>query len=57
MLDGTFASSDMTFKNAYTIFDYLNVGKIHNSTSQYQLEQAAGGIPHRSGLTREGIDW
>ncbi|KAJ6185298.1 hypothetical protein N7519_006599 [Penicillium mononematosum] len=44
MLDGTFASSDMTFKNAYTIFDYLNVGKIHNSTSQF---------PHKSDLTDE----
>ncbi|KAJ5507071.1 hypothetical protein N7527_009214 [Penicillium freii] len=44
MLDGAFASSDMTFKNAYTIFDYLNVGKIHNSTSQF---------PHKSDLTDE----
>ncbi|KAG0155554.1 hypothetical protein PDIDSM_2725 [Penicillium digitatum] len=44
MLDGAFASSDMTFKNAYTIFDYLNVGNIHNSTSQF---------PHKSNLTEE----
>ncbi|KAJ5517607.1 Histidine phosphatase superfamily clade-2 [Penicillium expansum] len=44
MLDGAFASSDMTFKNAYTIFDYLNVGNIHNSTSQF---------PHKSDLTDE----
>ncbi|KXG51476.1 ATPase, AAA-type, core [Penicillium griseofulvum] len=44
MLDGAFVSSDMTFKNAYTIFDYLNVGKIHNSTSQF---------PHKSDLTDE----
>ncbi|CAG8900694.1 unnamed protein product [Penicillium egyptiacum] len=44
MLDSTFALSDMTFKNAYTIFDYLNVGKIHNSTSQF---------PHKSDLTDE----
>lgn len=44
MLDGAFASSDLTFKNAYTIFDYLNVGKIHNSTSQF---------PHKSDLTDE----
>ncbi|CAI7600354.1 unnamed protein product [Penicillium glandicola] len=46
MLDGAFVSSDMTFKNAYTIFDYLNVGNIHNSTSQF---------PHKSDLTDELI--
>ncbi|KAJ5837157.1 hypothetical protein N7447_003183 [Penicillium robsamsonii] len=44
MLEGAFASSDISFKNAYTIFDYLNVGKIHNSTSQF---------PHKSDLTDE----
>jgi hypothetical protein len=44
MLSGAFASSDMTFKNAYSIFDYLNVGLIHNSTSQFT---------HRSDLTDE----
>lgn len=44
MLSGAFASSDMTFKNAYTIFDYLNVGRIHNSTSQF---------PNKSDLTDE----
>ncbi|CAG7915574.1 unnamed protein product [Penicillium olsonii] len=42
MLSGAFPSSDMTFKNAYTIFDYLNVGKIHNSSSEF---------PHKSDLT------
>lgn len=35
MLSGAFATSDMTFKNAYTIFDYLNVGRIHNSSSEF----------------------
>ncbi|KAJ5318156.1 hypothetical protein PENANT_c052G02116 [Penicillium antarcticum] len=44
MLDGAFSSSQMTFKNAYTIFDYLNVGKIHNTTSTF---------PHKSDLTKE----
>lgn len=44
MLSGAFSSSDMTFKNAYTIFDYLNVGKIHNSSSEF---------PHKSDLTDE----
>lgn len=44
MLEGVFASSDMSFKNAYTIFDYLNVGRIHNTTSEF---------PHRSDLTDE----
>ncbi|OJJ32750.1 hypothetical protein ASPWEDRAFT_115145 [Aspergillus wentii DTO 134E9] len=33
VLNSTFTESKMTFKNAYTIFDYLNVGWIHNSTS------------------------
>ncbi|KAJ5177298.1 uncharacterized protein N7482_003175 [Penicillium canariense] len=33
MLNSTFTSSEMSFKNAYTIFDYLNVGQIHNSTT------------------------
>jgi hypothetical protein len=44
MLSGAFSASDMTFKNAYTIFDYLNVGLIHNSTSQF---------PNKSDLTDE----
>lgn len=35
MLNGTFTREQMSFKNAYTIFDYLNVARIHNSTSQY----------------------
>lgn len=33
LLNQTFSSSQMSFKNAYTIFDYLNVGRIHNKTS------------------------
>lgn len=44
MLEGVFPASDMSFKNAYTIFDYLNVGRIHNSTDDF---------PHRSDLTDE----
>lgn len=32
VLEGAFSEDDMTFKNAYTIFDYLNVGRIHNAT-------------------------
>ncbi|OOQ88951.1 histidine acid phosphatase [Penicillium brasilianum] len=35
MLNSTFTSSQMTFKNAYSIFDYLNVAQIHNSTDDY----------------------
>ncbi|KAJ5688824.1 hypothetical protein N7462_003216 [Penicillium macrosclerotiorum] len=35
MLNTTFTSSQMTFKNAYTIFDYLNVGIIHNTTEEF----------------------
>jgi acid phosphatase len=44
MLNSTFTSSQMTFKNAYSIFDYLNVGQIHNSTDEY---------PALKGLTDE----
>ncbi|PYH88207.1 phosphoglycerate mutase-like protein [Aspergillus ellipticus CBS 707.79] len=32
LLNGTFSESAMTFKNAYSIFDYLNVGSIHNNS-------------------------
>ncbi|PWY92250.1 phosphoglycerate mutase-like protein [Aspergillus heteromorphus CBS 117.55] len=32
LLNGTFNESAMTFKNAYSIFDYLKVGSIHNTT-------------------------
>ncbi|RAK73833.1 histidine acid phosphatase [Aspergillus fijiensis CBS 313.89] len=43
LLNGTFSDSQMSFKNAYTIFDYLNVGYIHNTTNvptEEQLHQA-----------------
>lgn len=32
MLKRAFTAGQMTFENAYTIYDYLNVGLIHNST-------------------------
>lgn len=32
VLSSAFSEEDMSFKNAYTIFDYLNVGRIHNDT-------------------------
>ena len=35
MLDRTFNASQRTFKNAYKIFDYLNVASIHNSSSDF----------------------
>lgn len=35
MLNSTFTTSQMSFKNAYSIFDYLNVAQIHNSTDEY----------------------
>lgn len=35
MLNRAFTSEEMSFKNAYTIFDYLNVARIHNSTSEF----------------------
>lgn len=37
MLNSTFSADQMNFKNAYTIFDYLNVGYIHNSTETFPL--------------------
>ena len=35
VLNSTFSSDDMTFENAYTIFDYLNVGYIHNTSAEF----------------------
>ncbi|KAJ5706704.1 Histidine phosphatase superfamily clade-2 [Penicillium malachiteum] len=35
VLNSTFSESDMSFENAYTIFDYLNVGYIHNSSAEF----------------------
>ncbi|KAJ9248551.1 histidine phosphatase superfamily [Paecilomyces variotii] len=35
MLNRTFTEDEMTYKNAYTIFDYLNVASIHNSSSDF----------------------
>lgn len=37
MLNSTFSTDQMSFQNAYTIFDYLNVGYIHNSTAEFPL--------------------
>lgn len=42
MLNRTFTREEMSFKNAYLIWDYLNVGRIHNTTSEF---------PHESDLT------
>ncbi|PYH65055.1 histidine acid phosphatase [Aspergillus vadensis CBS 113365] len=39
LLNSTFSESSMSFKNAYTIFDYLNVGSIHNTTNVPTAEQ------------------
>lgn len=32
VVNSTFSSADTSFKNAYTIFDYINVAQIHNTT-------------------------
>ncbi|KAF2417256.1 phosphoglycerate mutase-like protein [Tothia fuscella] len=32
VVNGTFAAKDVTFKNAYTIYDVINVAEIHNAT-------------------------
>lgn len=34
-VNATFSSSQLSFKNAYTIWDLLNVAMIHNSTTDY----------------------
>ncbi|KAF7586243.1 hypothetical protein BBP40_009212 [Aspergillus hancockii] len=33
LLNSTFTESKMSFRNAYTIYDYLNVASIHNKTN------------------------
>lgn len=43
MLEGAFTDEEMSYKNAYTIFDYLNVARIHNSS--------ASSFPHADLLT------
>ncbi|RMZ81561.1 hypothetical protein DV737_g2469, partial [Chaetothyriales sp. CBS 132003] len=35
MINGSFSSSTATYKNAYTIWDLLNVASIHNSSSNF----------------------
>ncbi|KAM3445453.1 hypothetical protein NHJ13734_000366 [Beauveria thailandica] len=32
VINSTFSSAEATFKNAYTVFDYINVASIHNQT-------------------------
>ncbi|KAE8315543.1 histidine phosphatase superfamily [Aspergillus transmontanensis] len=34
VLKGEFSDSDISFKNAYAIFDYLNVARIHNTSTE-----------------------
>jgi hypothetical protein len=38
MLSAAFNQSSMTYLNAYEIFDYLNVAKIHNSSADFPHE-------------------
>ncbi|KAL4914643.1 histidine phosphatase superfamily [Aspergillus aurantiobrunneus] len=43
LINTSFAESEMSFKNAYSIYDYLNVGSIHNTSNtptDAQLHQA-----------------
>ncbi|KAL4904376.1 hypothetical protein BDW74DRAFT_154718 [Aspergillus multicolor] len=43
LINTSFSDADMTFRNAYSIYDYLNVGSIHNKTNtptESQLHQA-----------------
>lgn len=35
VLNRTFSASDISFENAYTIYDYLNVGYIHNTSATF----------------------
>lgn len=38
MLNRTFSAGEISFENAYTIWDYLNVGLIHNATFPAKAE-------------------
>ncbi|KAL4939834.1 hypothetical protein BDV06DRAFT_198027 [Aspergillus oleicola] len=43
LINTSFSSDEMSFKNAYSIYDYLNVGSIHNTSNtptDSQLNQA-----------------
>lgn len=35
MINRTFTASQTSFKNAFTIFDLLNVASIHNATGDF----------------------
>ncbi|KAL4929801.1 histidine phosphatase superfamily [Aspergillus undulatus] len=39
LINSSFSSEDMSFKNAYAIYDYLNVGYIHNSSNTPTFDQ------------------
>ncbi|KAF5857372.1 hypothetical protein ETB97_005907 [Aspergillus alliaceus] len=39
LLNSTFAENKISFKSAYTIFDYLNVASIHNTTNTPTSDQ------------------
>ncbi|WPG98681.1 Hypothetical protein R9X50_00147400 [Acrodontium crateriforme] len=65
VLNSTFPSSGISFKNAYTIFDYINVGEIHNASisnydnlltneTLFQLRTLADS--HEWGLAYNGSD-
>lgn len=51
MLDRTFNASQMTFEEAYEIFDYLNVASIHNSTSDFPSSELLTGDTYHQLLT------
>ncbi|KAL4978947.1 histidine phosphatase superfamily [Aspergillus desertorum] len=43
LINTSFSDADMSFRNAYSIYDYLNVGSIHNTSNtptESQLHQA-----------------
>ncbi|KAI5298103.1 hypothetical protein KEM56_004318, partial [Ascosphaera pollenicola] len=39
MLAGAFTDEQMSYKNAYTIFDYVNVARIHNDSSHFAHDE------------------
>lgn len=55
MADSTFNASQMTFKNAYTIFDYLNVASIHNSTSDFPSSELLTNSTYHQLLTLANV--
>lgn len=56
MIESTFNASQRTFKNAYTIFDYLNVASIHNSTADFPSSELLTSSTYHQLLTLANVE-